>query len=40
VNVAQAHHTASLIPGARLKIVDGLAHLSIATKIVETLAEL
>jgi pimeloyl-ACP methyl ester carboxylesterase len=39
VAVAQAHHTAAVVPGARLKIVDGLAHLSIATKIVETLAE-
>jgi pimeloyl-ACP methyl ester carboxylesterase len=40
VDVAQAHHTATIVPGARLKIVDGLAHLSIFTKIVETLPEL
>jgi pimeloyl-ACP methyl ester carboxylesterase len=40
VNVGQARHTAELVPGARLKIVDGLAHLSIATRIVETLGEL
>ena len=40
VAVAQAHHTASIVPGARLKIVDGLAHLSIIGRIVETLAEL
>lgn len=40
VDVAQAAHTASLVPGARLKIVDDHAHLSIVTKIPETLAEL
>ncbi len=40
VDVAQAAHTASLVPGARLKVVDELAHLSIASKIPETLAEL
>jgi pimeloyl-ACP methyl ester carboxylesterase len=40
VNVAQAHHTAAIVPGARLEIVDGLAHLSIVTKVVETLGEL
>src|SRR5215218_5918013 len=39
VDVAQAAHTASLVPGARLKVVDELAHLSIASKIPETLAE-
>jgi pimeloyl-ACP methyl ester carboxylesterase len=40
VAVAQAEHTASIVPGARLKIVDGLAHLSIVMKIPETLLEL
>jgi pimeloyl-ACP methyl ester carboxylesterase len=40
VDVAQAHHTASIVPGARLKIVDGLGHLSIMGQIVPTLAEL
>jgi pimeloyl-ACP methyl ester carboxylesterase len=40
VDVAQAAHTASLVPGARLKIVDELAHLSIVLKVPETLAEL
>jgi pimeloyl-ACP methyl ester carboxylesterase len=40
VDVAQAGHTASLVPGARSKIVDGDGHLSIALKIPETLAEL
>lgn len=40
VNVAQAGHTASLVAGARTKIVDGLAHLSIVGRIVPTLAEL
>jgi len=40
VDVAQARHTASIVPGARLKIVDGLAHLSIMARIVPTLAEL
>jgi pimeloyl-ACP methyl ester carboxylesterase len=40
VDVAQAHHTAAVVPGARLEIVDGLAHLSIIGRIVPTLAEL
>ena len=40
VDVAQAAHTASLVPGARLEVVDGLAHLSIVMRIPETLAEL
>jgi pimeloyl-ACP methyl ester carboxylesterase len=40
VDVAQAAHTASLVPGARLKVVDGLAHLSIVLKVPEALAEL
>jgi pimeloyl-ACP methyl ester carboxylesterase len=40
VDVAQAAHTASLVPGARLNVVDGLAHLSIVLRVPETLAEL
>jgi pimeloyl-ACP methyl ester carboxylesterase len=40
VDVAQARHTASIVPGARLRIVDGLAHLSIVGQVVPTLAEL
>ena len=40
VDVAQAAHTAFLVPGARLDVVDGLAHLSIVLKVPETLAEL
>jgi pimeloyl-ACP methyl ester carboxylesterase len=40
VDVIQAGHTASLVKGARTKIVDGLAHLSIVGQIVPTLAEL
>ena len=40
VDVAQAAHTASLVPGARLEVVDGLAHLSIVMRIPATLAEL
>jgi pimeloyl-ACP methyl ester carboxylesterase len=40
VDVAQAAHTASLVPGARTKIVEGLAHLSIVGQIVPTLREL
>jgi len=37
VDVAQASHTASIVPGARLEVVDGLAHLSIVLRIPETL---
>jgi pimeloyl-ACP methyl ester carboxylesterase len=40
VDVAQASHTASLVPGAHLKVVDGEGHLSIALKLPETLGEL
>jgi len=40
VDVAQASHTASLVPGARLEVVDGLAHLSIVLKVPEALTRL
>ena len=35
-----ALHTASIVPNARLKIVDGLGHFSIEAQIVPTIVEL
>jgi pimeloyl-ACP methyl ester carboxylesterase len=40
VDVAQAEHTAALVPGARLEVVDGLGHLSIVLRVPEVLARL
>ena len=37
VPVAQARHTRSLIPGARLDLREGLGHFSILTEVVPTL---
>jgi pimeloyl-ACP methyl ester carboxylesterase len=38
--VANAHHTASLIPGARLRICDGHGHMSILREVVGTVCQL
>ena len=38
--VANAHHTAALVPGATLRVFEGLGHLSIMTKVVEVTSEL
>lgn len=38
--VANAHHTASIVPGATLRIFPGLGHISIVTKVVEVTTEL
>jgi pimeloyl-ACP methyl ester carboxylesterase len=40
VDVDQARHTASIVPHATLRIVDGLAHLSIVARVVPALVEL
>ena len=40
VPVAQAVHTASIVPGAQLKVVPELGHLSIITEVVPALTEL
>jgi pimeloyl-ACP methyl ester carboxylesterase len=40
VPVGHAHHTAEVVPGARLRVVDGLAHLSISREIVGELVAL
>jgi pimeloyl-ACP methyl ester carboxylesterase len=37
VKVLQAQHTAELVPGARLEVVDGLGHLSIVVRLVDAL---
>jgi pimeloyl-ACP methyl ester carboxylesterase len=40
VPVAQARHTARIVPGARLRIHDTEGHLSVIGKVVEALEEL
>lgn len=38
--VANAHHTAAIVPGATLHIVEGVGHLSLLPKLVEVTADL
>ena len=38
--VANAYHTAAIVPGATLRIVDGFGHISVITKAVEVTSEL
>jgi pimeloyl-ACP methyl ester carboxylesterase len=38
--VGNAHHTAAIVPGATLRIVENIGHLSILTEVVETTREL
>lgn len=40
VDPSQARHTASLVPGARLQVVEGHGHFSITPLVVPVLAEL
>ena len=40
VDVLNAHYTARIVPGAKLRIVEGLGHLSIFSEIVPALADL
>jgi pimeloyl-ACP methyl ester carboxylesterase len=40
VPVANARHTAAIVPGATLRIVDGLGHVSILTKVVDVTSDL
>ena len=40
IPVANAHHTAALVPGATLRVFEGLGHLSIFSKAVEVTSEL
>lgn len=40
IPVANAHHTAAIVPGASLRIFEHLGHVSILTKAVEVTAEL
>ena len=39
VPLAHAHHTAALVPGATLRIVDRLGHLSIALDMVSAIKQ-
>jgi pimeloyl-ACP methyl ester carboxylesterase len=38
--VANAHYTGSIVPGATLRVFDGLGHISIVTKAVAVTSEL
>ena len=40
VDVIHAHHTAEVVPGANLVIVDDDGHLSIVTKVVPAISSL
>src|SRR4029077_10192442 len=40
VNVIHAHHTAEIVPNARLVVYDDLGHFSIVTKLVPTIRDL
>jgi pimeloyl-ACP methyl ester carboxylesterase len=40
VPVAHARHTASIVPGARLRVVDELGHFSIVGAVLAALGEL
>ena len=40
VDVSQAYHTASIVPGAELRLVEGLGHLSIGAEALPTLRNL
>ena len=40
IPVANAHHTAALVPGATLRVFEGLGHISILTKAVAVTPEL
>jgi pimeloyl-ACP methyl ester carboxylesterase len=40
VPVAHAHHTAALVPGAKLRVFDELGHFSIVAQIASAIAEL
>ena len=40
VPVAQAHHTAAIVPGAKLRVVPELGHFSIMGKVLEEIAAL
>jgi pimeloyl-ACP methyl ester carboxylesterase len=38
--VGNAYHTAAIVPGATLRIVDGFGHMSVITKAVEVTSDL
>jgi pimeloyl-ACP methyl ester carboxylesterase len=40
IPVANAHYTAAIVPGATLRVFDGLGHLSILDKVIEVTSEL
>lgn len=40
VPIATARHTAGIVPGATLRIIDDLGHMTILTRVVEVMTEL
>lgn len=40
VPVAQAHHTAQIVPGAKLRVFGPLGHFSIMSEVIPALLEL
>jgi proline iminopeptidase len=40
IPVANAHHTAAIVPGATLRVIEGLGHLSIVAKTIAVASEL
>jgi hypothetical protein len=38
--VANAYHTAAIVPGATVRIVENTGHVSLIPKVVEVLSEL
>lgn len=40
VDFIHAHHTAEVVPGAKLVVFDDLSHFSIVTKVVPAISNL
>ena len=40
VNVIHAHHSAEIVPGAKLVVFDDLGHFSIVTEVVPAISSL
>jgi pimeloyl-ACP methyl ester carboxylesterase len=38
--VANAHHTAAIVPGAALRIVENVGHVSLMARVVDVTSEL
>ena len=40
VDVIHAHHSAEIVPGAKLVVFDGLGHFSIVPEVVPAICDL